>query len=294
MRQPDLFISAFVDAASRDQRDTMEYPFYALTHNQKKPIRYYRDGVKVEVFPAVDHSLVSIHDWDFVQWIMSQLNAAIEAGDTTPSNWVEFSPAEFIIQTARAKSGKASGKHYIEFKAMIDRLSGTYYSTSIESDQGKTVGRKFHLINDVKFMEDEVGRPVRWRVQICDWLYNKVVYERSVLSIDERYFTIRKGIVRKIYLWARKFAGTDHATWPLRKLWEQSGSTASYRKFRENLIRALESDAAKIPEYEVWVFQTAKKEWRIMFQIREGALALRQAPRHVRRVTGQPGTTANG
>jgi len=72
--QFDLFIPAIVDLKWRDQKDTMERPFFSLSKNKRmKPIEYKstRDGIFVTVRPHPEYGMATIWDADILIWAAS-------------------------------------------------------------------------------------------------------------------------------------------------------------------------------------------------------------------------------
>ncbi|MEY4251077.1 MAG: hypothetical protein RJA87_2710, partial [Pseudomonadota bacterium] len=76
--QFDFFVPLVRDLALKDQRETMERPFFSLQKRKRlKPIEYNSpDGevwVKVEAVPA--YGMATIWDADILIWAASTLNA---------------------------------------------------------------------------------------------------------------------------------------------------------------------------------------------------------------------------
>jgi plasmid replication initiation protein len=74
--QFDLFLPTIVDLRFRDQKDTMERPFFSLSKSKRmKPIQYVNenDGVFVTVQPHQDYGMATIWDADILIWAASVL-----------------------------------------------------------------------------------------------------------------------------------------------------------------------------------------------------------------------------
>jgi hypothetical protein len=74
--QFDLFLPTIVDLRFRDQKDTMERPFFSLSKSKRmKPIQYQNenDGVFVTVQPHQDYGMATIWDADILIWAASVL-----------------------------------------------------------------------------------------------------------------------------------------------------------------------------------------------------------------------------
>src|SRR4030095_8843452 len=80
-RQPDLFAASFADIPIRDQRDTMERPFFSLAKKPRKtPIEYEVGGVIVKVYPVKEFGIATIWDADILIWAATQITEAIDRG----------------------------------------------------------------------------------------------------------------------------------------------------------------------------------------------------------------------
>ena len=79
--QIDLFVESLVSAPLRDDRATMEFPFFAL---QKRPLLtpiLYQDGnVSIRISPG-ERGIASIWDKDVLIYLSSLINAKIERGE---------------------------------------------------------------------------------------------------------------------------------------------------------------------------------------------------------------------
>ena len=65
--QFDLFLPTMADLRFRDQKDTMERPFFSLSKSKRmKPIQYINenDGIFVTVQPHQDYGMATIWDAD--------------------------------------------------------------------------------------------------------------------------------------------------------------------------------------------------------------------------------------
>ena len=77
-RQFDLFVPYIHDLSMRDQRETMERPFFSLAKRKRlKPIEYTSpDGQAfVNVQPHQDYGMATIWDADILIWAVSTLQS---------------------------------------------------------------------------------------------------------------------------------------------------------------------------------------------------------------------------
>jgi plasmid replication initiation protein len=110
--------------------------------------------------------------------------------------------------------------------------------TAMEGDlaAGDTsVGFGPSWLNEWKEITDERGRSLGLEFIIPDWLYDGIVNQRLVLTIDPAYFDLTSGIERWLYRVVRKHGGRQKTGWSFtfRQLHEKSGSLTSraFRKF---------------------------------------------------------------
>src|SRR6201987_5149816 len=88
--QPDLFAANFADIQIRDQRDTMERPFFSLAKKPRfTPIEYNFGDVWVEVTANSKFGMATIGDADILIWASNQITEALDPG-MTPSPTIQF------------------------------------------------------------------------------------------------------------------------------------------------------------------------------------------------------------
>src|ERR1700712_5968645 len=107
-RQLEFFSAAFADIPIRDQRDTMERPFFSLAKKPRKtPIEYEVGGVIVKVYPVKEFGIATIWDADILIWLTTQITETLDRGGT-PSRCVRFHPYS-LLKGIRRPTG---GDHY--------------------------------------------------------------------------------------------------------------------------------------------------------------------------------------
>ena len=76
--QVDLFLDTLISAPLKDERATMEFPFFALTKQpQKQPLEYSDGQVKIRVEPG-PRGLATIWDKDILIYLASVMGRAAE------------------------------------------------------------------------------------------------------------------------------------------------------------------------------------------------------------------------
>ena len=110
----------------------------------------------------------------------------------------------------------------------------------------------FSLIDRYRIVrETRDGRMLDLEVTLSDWVFNAIAGD-DVLTLNRRYFQLRKPLERRLYELARKQCGTQ-PEWKcgLDKLKARTGSTSSDKEFRR-LVRAIckaDEEHNHMPDY---------------------------------------------
>src|SRR6516225_12041228 len=148
--QLDLFVAAFTDIPIRDQRDTMERPFFSLSKTPRcEPIEYQVGNLWVRVDPHQTFGIATIWDADVLIWAATQVTEAIDRG-IEPSRTVRFHPHN-LLKSIRRPTG---GEHYLRLRAALDRLTHTAVRTNIRAE-GKKKAASFHWLDGWTEVTDE-------------------------------------------------------------------------------------------------------------------------------------------
>lgn len=245
--QPDLFLTVIADAPFRDQLDLMSVPIVSLSKARRtKPIVFKRGDIAVEASAPAHIGIATIWDLDFLLWAISQLNEAVNRGETPPATIK--APAYDILRAVKRGTG---GKDYQALREALDRLKATTIRTTIRAE-GKR-GDTFSLVEHVSWAEDENGKPLGVSVTLPQWLY-RAVLDHRVLSLDSRYFELTSGIGRWLYRLVRRQAGNrpDGWRWSMADLHERSGVTRDLKKFAFEVRKLAEANG--LPEYWLTVY----------------------------------------
>jgi plasmid replication initiation protein len=74
--QLDIFRACYADIPIRDQRETMERPFFSLAKKPRQtPIAYDVNGTRVTVYPVKEFGIATIWDADVLIWIATQIRS---------------------------------------------------------------------------------------------------------------------------------------------------------------------------------------------------------------------------
>jgi plasmid replication initiation protein len=245
-QQPDLFAASFADIPIRDQRDTMERPFFSLAKKPRlDPIEYKVGNVWVEVSANPQFGMATIWDADILIWASTQITEALDR-DRNPSRTIQFQPYN-LLRAIRRTTG---GVDYARLRAALERLTHTAVRTNIRA-HGKQKFSSFHWLESWTETVNEAGEPTGMTITLADWLYDGIVERGGVLTIHEDYFLLTGGIERWLYRVARKHAGSQPTGWSftMRQLYEKSGSAARFSDFAIDIRRIVQAN--KLPEYEL-------------------------------------------
>jgi plasmid replication initiation protein len=232
--QFDLFVPYVSDLPLRDQRETMERPFFSLAKRKRlQPIRYVSpDGsVYVDVFPNPEFGMATIWDADVLIWAASTLNAMKKAGRNELPRTLNFQAYDLLKSIGRDTGGR-------EYKLLRDAL-GRLQSTSIKTNirpTGRKKERQFSWIESwTDVVSEETGQSLGMNLTVSEWFYEGILMDGGLLSIDPVYFTITGGRERWLYRVARKHAGgsgPDGFAIALPTLFDKSGAEGTYRRFK--------------------------------------------------------------
>jgi plasmid replication initiation protein len=236
--QFDLFVPFVTDLPLRDQRETMERPFFSLAKRKRlKPIQYVSpDGsVYVDVFPNPQFGMATIWDADILIWAASTLNGLKNAGQNDLPRTLHFQAYD-LLKTVKRATG---GREYHLLRDALGRLQSTTIKTNIRP-KGRKKERQFSWIESYTDQVDEAtGQSMGMSLTVSEWFYEGILMDGGLLSIDPAYFSITGGRERWLYRVARKHAGgagTDGFAISLPTLFEKSGAEGTYRRFKFEML----------------------------------------------------------
>jgi plasmid replication initiation protein len=269
-QQLDFFTACYADIPIRDQRDTMERPFFSLAKKPRKtPIEYEVGGTSVKVYPVKEFGIATIWDADILIWLATQITESIDRGGV-PSPRVRFHPYS-LLKGIRRPTG---GDHYKRLQDALRRLASTYVETNIRVPKGsrkKVAG--FHWVEHWDSYEDGNGKPTGMSITLPAWLYEGIVQGGGVLSIHEDYFLLTGGVERWLYRVVRKHAGSQEFGWSftMRQLYEKSGCVSRFSDFALDVRKIVEAGA--LPEYALDIRRNAEGD-EVVSMIRRSSLAV--------------------
>lgn len=269
----DLFIPLMGDLPLKDQRETMERPFFSLQKRKRvKPIEYSSpDGetwVKIEAIPA--YGMATIWDADILIWAASTLNRMREQGVNDLPRTLKTTSYDLLRAIKRDTSGRA----YQELQAALQRLQTTSISTSIRAPKRRTKAGFNWLDKWTLEVDPDTDQPRGMTITLSDWVYEGIMGERSLLTMHQDYFLLTGGLERALYRIARKHAGNQKGGWTCRVevLRDKTGSDSKPKEFNRMLRKVVEAD--QLPDYAMQVTATADGSPAVLFRLRGEAEAL--------------------
>ncbi len=247
--QFDLFLPTIVDLRFRDQKDTMERPFFSLSKSKRmKPIEYVNenDGIFVTVQPHQDYGMATIWDADILIWAASHLCDMKNRGINDIPRELKFQPHDLL----RAIQRSTGGRDYLQLRDSLDRLKTTVVKTNIRMQRNSKDGT-FSWIDDWGDLVDAHTKESKgMTITVSNWFYKGITEDGGVLSIDPAYFAITGGRQRWLYRVARKHAGgngSDGFAISMPILFEKSGAEGTYRRFKFEILRIIRQN--KLPGF---------------------------------------------
>jgi plasmid replication initiation protein len=269
----DLFIPLMGDLPLKDQRETMERPFFSLQKRKRvKPIEYSSpDGetwVKIEAIPA--YGMATIWDADILIWAASTLNRMREQGVNDLPRTLRTTSYDLLRAIKRDTSGRA----YQELQAALQRLQTTSISTSIRAPKRRTKAGFNWLDKWTLEVDPDTDQPRGMTITLSDWVYEGIMGERSLLTMHQDYFMLTGGLERALYRIARKHAGNQKGGWTCRVevLRDKTGSDSKPKEFNRMLRKVVEAD--QLPDYAMHMAATADGSPAVLFRLRGEAEAL--------------------
>lgn len=268
-QQFDLFAPYIADLPLRDQRETMERPFFSLAKRKRlKPIEYTSPNgeVFVNVFPNSEFGMATIWDADILIWAASQLNSLKKGGTNDLPRTLTFQPYD-LLKTIGRPTG---GHQYHLLREALGRLQATSIVTNIRVQRGKKQ-RQFSWIESwTDIIDDESQQSRGMTLTLSDWFHEGILMDGGLLSIDPSYFTITGGRERWLYRVARKHsggAGEEGFAIGMQTLFEKSGAEGEYRRFKFEMLALIKRN--ELPGIDLSLEMSAtSKDWLVRMRRR--------------------------
>jgi len=245
-----FFISSIFDPKNtKDDMVTMQHPMFTLSTKKDTRIIKYETTSKNEkkivyIKPSVD-GLPTIFDKDILIFCLSILTQEKNKGKKI-SKTIRLTAHELLVATGRA----TGGSNYKQLKQSLDRLHGVSIKTDVETNKTR-IAKAFHVLDSWEIIENKNERMDKIEITVSDWFFNSVIGSQ-ILSINPKYYELRKPLEKRLYEIARKFCGKQiKFSIGFEKLFELSGSTdASKRSFKQKLLRLINN--SELPDYYIY------------------------------------------
>ena len=248
--QLEILVPLVAGTALRDQRETMERPFFSIAKGKRlKPIKYVSPDGSVYVNVTANHEtgMATIWDADILIWAASVLSDMKRKGRNDIPRKLQFQPFDLLRMIGR----DVGGRQYKLLKAALDRLQSTRVFTNIRAEGTKRKERQFSWISEVgDIIDTETKVSLGMTITLSDWFYEGVMQDGGVLAIDPEYFKITGGRERWLYRVARKHAGgagKEGFAIGMKTLFEKSGAEGTYARFKFEMLKLAAADG--LPGY---------------------------------------------
>ena len=275
--QFDLFVQGISDMQLRDQRDSMERPFFSLSKRKRlTPINYVSpDGsVFVNVYPHQKYGMPTIWDADLLIWVASTLNDMKNRGVNDIPRRLQARPYELLKAIGRDTGGENARQLH---EAAL-RLRNVSIETNLRTAEGEKP-RNFGWLSEVEVSKKrrrgganaKPGEYTGFVITVSEWFRDAVLEEGALLSIDPAYFSITGGRERWLYRIVRKHAGgagKNGVSMKFSTLFEKSGAEGTYRRFKFELLKIIARNA--LPGFDIGLEGAKGDNEPRMFMVRKG------------------------
>ena len=257
--QFDLFVPYISDLPLRDQRETMERPFFSLGKRKRlKPIEYVSPNgeVFVNVFPNAEFGMATIWDADILIWAASHMNSLRKQGKNDLPRTLTFQPYDLLKTIGRL----TGGHQYQLLRKSLGRLQATSIVTNIRVPKGKKQRQFSWMKSWTDNVDGETQQSRGMSLTLSDWFYEGILMDGGLLSIDPVYFTITGGRERWMYRVARKHAGgagEGGFAISLPTLFQKSGAEGEYRRFKFEMLAIVRKN--DLPGFDLALESTGKE-----------------------------------
>ncbi|GGI86851.1 hypothetical protein GCM10007973_24110 [Polymorphobacter multimanifer] len=255
VEQLDLFLPYLSDLSLRDQRETMERPFFSLAKSKRvKAIEYGSPDGKVWVHVSANplYGMATIWDADILIFFASVISDMRRRGINEIPQTLHFMPYDLLKVIGRQTTGRA----YQLLTQSLDRLQSTTVKTNIRAPNNRREATFSWIDSWEHRVDPKTERARGMSVTLAKWFHDGLLMDGGVLAIDRAYFDISGGRERWLYRVARKHAGGAGEggfaiSFPT--LFEKSGAEGPYRRFKFELLAIVKND--QLPGFALTVEQ---------------------------------------
>jgi len=265
--QLDLFIASATDVSPKAHRDLMARCWFNLSKKPRIiPIEHHSQNSWVKISGNEKYGIATIFDQDILLFVISQLMDAVNQGFPTGRRF-QFTGYEYFKFIGRKHFG---GKAYSDIWKSLERLHHTFVETDIRLGDSKR-HHSFNWLSEIKQVLD--GDKHRgYEVVIPEWLYTSVVENKMVLTLDNDYFSIKGGLERWLYMFARKSTGRQQSSWTenTKSIYHKSGSLGSFGEFNRKIKQIIKKDdLLGYQVQEIVTLSKHRKDYALVFHNRD-------------------------
>jgi plasmid replication initiation protein len=119
----DFFIADIVEWTLKDDRHSMEHPFFSLSKNPYLEIRRYEhNGISITVTPSV-MGIATIWDKDILIYAVSQLVEGLNQGRADIGPLLRVTAYDLLVATNRYNGGKNTSNSQMLSAALLAHVS---------------------------------------------------------------------------------------------------------------------------------------------------------------------------
>jgi len=243
LQQLDLFIASATDISPKEQQDLMARCWFSLAKQKRiEPIRHTFGDSWVKITGNPKYGLATIFDNDVLIFVIAQYMAHMnnKNNEAPPKRRFQFTGYMFWKFVGKKRF---SGKGYTDLWRSLERLHHTFVETNIRLDKSRR-HHSFNWLSSIKQVT-EGDKHRGFEIEVADWLYDSVVNDKMVLTLDAGYFDIKGGLERWLYLFARKTSGYNSGGWSesTYSIYQKSGSKSSYAEFSRSVRNILKKES---------------------------------------------------
>jgi len=245
--QHDFFLADISDVAGKDDRHSMEHPFFSLKKSKDTtPVRYEFRNTVIEITPS-SLGRPTMWDKDLLVYGFSQLVEGINRGRADSKNRkIRFTAHDFLKTTNRP----INKGEYDRIEESLERLKMTGFKSNMVMG-GNRRKEQVSWIDSWSVVErTSDGRMEAIEFTLSEWVFASI-QAMEVLTINRDYFRLGRSLEKRLYEMARKHCGSAQESWTVSEdtLRIKSGSQSPPKEFAR-MMREVIADQ-NLPDYGV-------------------------------------------
>lgn len=253
-RQLELFTilaNTSGDVRSKSVRELMSFNTFNISSRKKNVIEHAQGDKFLNVQSTTGNGVATQHDADIIIFLVSHIVEALNQGQNV-SNRINFTGYEFCKFTGRFSGNELGGIRYKQIWDSMIRLQDTFVHTNINLADGTNEEHRWNFLSDIKKITSASGKSLYYEVSLADTIFKAITSSTpAVLTLDDRYFSLRSGFDKWLYQFMRRTAGTSKEWIVSEKLiHSRSGSSLDLSQFRRRLLEDL-YESRELLDYKI-------------------------------------------